>query len=116
MLIYILNLTPFVCILSYFYMCGSGSTKLLNTDPKHWVLFSPFVLYAKFRRIANFSFPPDYIHVQRERQAEQADQHSQLWHRAAHHHLRQPEKGLYQLPLSLLRNNTTRRVVAAILF
>ena len=28
--------TPFVSILSYFYMCGSGSTKLLNTDSQHW--------------------------------------------------------------------------------
>ena len=26
-------LTPFSSILSYIYMCGSGSTKLLNTDP-----------------------------------------------------------------------------------
>ena len=33
MLIYILNLTPFFSILAYFYMCRSGSTKLLNADP-----------------------------------------------------------------------------------
>ena len=42
-LIYILNLATFVSILSYFYMCGSGSTKLLNTDPvpdpQHCLLF-----------------------------------------------------------------------------
>ena len=45
MLIYILNLTPFVSILSYFYMCGSGSVFRRrihkapeygsNTDPQH---------------------------------------------------------------------------------
>ena len=28
-----ISTTYFVSILSYFYMCGSGSTKLLNTDP-----------------------------------------------------------------------------------
>ena len=33
LLIYFLNLTPFVSFLSYFYMCWSGSTNLLNTDP-----------------------------------------------------------------------------------
>ena len=36
--IYVLNLTPFASILSFtgiyaMYMCGSGSVKLLNTDP-----------------------------------------------------------------------------------
>ena len=31
--IHILNPTSFIYILSFIYMCGSGSTKLLNTDP-----------------------------------------------------------------------------------
>ena len=30
---YVSNLTPFASILTYICMCGSGSKKLLNTDP-----------------------------------------------------------------------------------
>ena len=41
MLINVLNLTSltFAFILSYICMCGSGSWKLLNTDPdpQHWL-------------------------------------------------------------------------------
>ena len=32
-ILYVFNLTPFASYLSYNYLCGSKSTKVLNTDP-----------------------------------------------------------------------------------
>ena len=48
-----LNLTYFAFILSYIYICGSGSTKLLNTDPDplHWLEFCtvPVTVYQNIQ-------------------------------------------------------------------